>query len=112
MPELTKSESEMRGDAGTDPADTLRLFKQERKQLRDRAARAAREHRKHKLSSARANESYVKDFYNTEAHIQRAYYIAYRSASAGIWHSIRRTELEMQHTQRKEDTLNKLRAMG
>ena len=112
MPELTKLESEMRGDAGTDPADTLRFFKQERVHLRNRAAWAARQWRKHKLSSARAKESYVKDFYNKEAHIQETYYKAWAVAASGIWHSIRRTETEMQYTQRKEDTVNKLRAMA
>jgi hypothetical protein len=102
----------MRGDAGTDPADTLRFFKQERKHLRDRAAWAARQWRKHKLSSARAKESYVKDFYNTEAHIQETYYKAWATAASGLFWAIRRASTEMQYTQRKEDTLNKLRAMA
>ena len=102
----------MRGDAGTDPADTLRFFKQQRVNLRRKAAYAAWEWRKYKLYSARAKESYVKDFYNTQAHIQETYYKAWSTAASGIWHSIRRTETEMQYTQRKDDTLNKLRAMA
>ena len=102
----------MRGDAGTDPADTLRFFKQERVRLRRKAAYAAWQWRKQKLYSARAKESYVKDFYDTQAHIQETYYKAWATAASGIWHSIRRTETEMQHTQRKENTLNKLRAMA
>ena len=102
----------MRGDAGTDPADTLRFFKQQRVNLRNRAAYAAREWRKHKLYSARAKESYVKDFYNTQAHIQETYYKAWATAASGIWHSIRRTEVEMRRMNAREDTLKKLRAMA
>ena len=102
----------MRGDAGTDPADTLRFFKQQRVSLRNRAAYAAREHRKHKVSSARAHESYIKDFYNTEAHIQWTYYRAFSTAASGLYHSIRRTEVEMRRLDAREDTLKKLRALG
>ena len=102
----------MRGDAGTDPADTLRFFKEQRVSLRNRAAYAAREHRKHKLYSARAKESYVKDFYNTQAHIQWTYYRAFSTAASGIWHSIRKTEAEMRRLDAREDTLKKLRAMA
>jgi hypothetical protein len=102
----------MRGDAGTDPADTLRFFKQERQHLRDRAAQAARRHRMHKQFSANARESHRKNFHNTEAHIHWAYYRALSTAASGLFWAIRKASTEMHHIQRKEDTLNKLRAMA
>ena len=102
----------MRGDAGADPADTLRFFKQQRLSLRNRAAYAAREHRKHKVSSAKAHEAHVKHFYNKEAHIQWAYYRANAGAASALYWSIRKTATEMHRLNAREDTLNKLRAMA
>ena len=102
----------MRGDAGTDPADTLRFFKQERQHLRDRAAQAARRHRMHKQFSAIAREAHHKNFHNTEAHIHWASYRALSTAASGLFWAIHKASAEMHHIQRKEDTLNKLRAMA